>query len=224
MCERGRTWAECTWHSVTLSLRRLEFVRRAGVERFPFQAVACYQRIRSRDVPVATTASKNPGRDATTEPVSASSSSPCKSPANTYVCICATYTQSLLKRLTVQENKRSPTQFQHPAATYVLVLHVLEQPQLSVGSLGVDDGLEGSGQLFHRHLLEGLHVHHWAARDSERHLKPPVPSLVPQWRSRRFWLITNKILKQCCVFQEKDIFTRSCRRPWGCKQAEKKIV
>lgn len=68
--------------------------------------------------------------------------------------------QSLLKSLTGEKKKGSPTQFQRPEATYVLVLHVFEQPQLSVGSLGVDDGLEGSGQLFHRHLLVGLHVHH----------------------------------------------------------------
>lgn len=36
--------------------------------------------------------------------------------------------------------------------TYVLVLHVFEQPQLSVRSLCMDDGLERSGQLFHRYL------------------------------------------------------------------------
>lgn len=36
--------------------------------------------------------------------------------------------------------------------TYILVLHVFEQPQLSVRSLCVDDGLERSGQLFHRYL------------------------------------------------------------------------
>lgn len=29
--------------------------------------------------------------------------------------------------------------------TYILVLHVFEQPELSVGSLCMDDGLEGSG-------------------------------------------------------------------------------
>lgn len=82
------------------------------------------------------------------------------------------YMQRLLKSLTGErrkKNKHSPTQFQQPEAAYVLVLHVFEQPQLSVGSLGVDDGLEGSGQLLHRHLLEGLHVHHRAARDITRH-------------------------------------------------------
>lgn len=42
--------------------------------------------------------------------------------------------------------------------TYILVLHVFEQPQLSVGSLCVDDGLEGSGQLLHRYLQDCLHV------------------------------------------------------------------
>lgn len=37
------------------------------------------------------------------------------------------------------------------ACTHIFVFHVLEQPQLPVGSLGVDDGLEGPGQLLHCH-------------------------------------------------------------------------
>lgn len=47
-------------------------------------------------------------------------------------------------------------------ATHILVLHVFEQPQLSVGSLCVDDGLEGPGQLLHRYLQARLHVVHRA--------------------------------------------------------------
>lgn len=35
--------------------------------------------------------------------------------------------------------------------THIFVLHVLEQPQLPVGSLGMDDRLEGPGQLLHCH-------------------------------------------------------------------------
>jgi len=42
--------------------------------------------------------------------------------------------------------------------TYILVLHVFEQPQFPVGPLGVDDGLERSGQLLHGDLKARLHV------------------------------------------------------------------
>lgn len=48
--------------------------------------------------------------------------------------------------------------------TYILVLHVFEQPQLSVGSLCVDDGLEGSGQLLHCNFLACLQVIHRTER------------------------------------------------------------
>jgi len=44
------------------------------------------------------------------------------------------------------------------AATDVLVLHVLQQPQLPVGPAAVDQGLERPGQLLHRHLLPRDHV------------------------------------------------------------------
>lgn len=40
--------------------------------------------------------------------------------------------------------------------TYILVLHVFEQPELSVGSLCVNVGLEGSGQLLHCYSLDCL--------------------------------------------------------------------
>lgn len=42
--------------------------------------------------------------------------------------------------------------------THILVFHVLEQPQFSVGALGMDDGLEGSRQLLHGDLQARLYV------------------------------------------------------------------
>lgn len=48
------------------------------------------------------------------------------------------------------------------------MLHVLEQSQLSVGSLCVDDGLEGSGQLLHCYFQACLHIVRWAERQKER--------------------------------------------------------
>ena len=38
------------------------------------------------------------------------------------------------------------------------MLHVFQQPELSVGPLGVDDGLERPGQLLHGDLETGLGV------------------------------------------------------------------
>lgn len=43
------------------------------------------------------------------------------------------------------------TQSQDLKATYILVLHVFEQPQLPVRSLCMDDGLEGPGEFFYRY-------------------------------------------------------------------------
>lgn len=80
--------------------------------------------------------------------------------ANLMCNILRTHTQSLLKSLTTKK-MQTHTQKQGPEGvevTYVLVLHVFEQPQLSVGSLCVDDGLEGSGQLLHRYLQACLHI------------------------------------------------------------------
>lgn len=42
--------------------------------------------------------------------------------------------------------------------THILMLHVLQQHQLSVGSLGKDLGLEGAAQLLDGHFLPGLLV------------------------------------------------------------------
>lgn len=59
--------------------------------------------------------------------------------------MCTHRTQLLLKN----ENKH--TQSRGLKATYILVLHVFEQPQLSVSSLCMDDGLEGPGEFFYRY-------------------------------------------------------------------------
>lgn len=48
--------------------------------------------------------------------------------------------------------------------TYIFMLHVFEQSQLSVGSLCMDDGLERSGQLFHCYLQVRLHIKRRAER------------------------------------------------------------
>lgn len=55
--------------------------------------------------------------------------------------------------------------------TYILVLHVFEQPQLSVGSLCMDVGLEGSGQLLHCYFLVCLLIERRAERHIEKGLK-----------------------------------------------------
>lgn len=56
--------------------------------------------------------------------------------------------------------------------TYVLVLHVFEQPELSVGSLCMDVGLEGSGQLLHCYSLECLLIECRAERHIAKGLTP----------------------------------------------------
>lgn len=43
-------------------------------------------------------------------------------------------------------------------ATHIFMFHVLEQPQLSVRSLGVDDGLKWPRELLYGHLFTTLHV------------------------------------------------------------------
>lgn len=48
------------------------------------------------------------------------------------------------------------------------MFHVLEQPQLPVGSLGVDDGLEGPGQFLHRHSQTSLGVKGRTATESSQ--------------------------------------------------------
>lgn len=52
--------------------------------------------------------------------------------------------------------------------THIFVFHVLEQPQLPVGSLGVDDGLEGPRQLLHRHPQTCLGVKGRTATQSRK--------------------------------------------------------
>lgn len=51
----------------------------------------------------------------------------------------------------------SPLFFLSPGS-YIFVLYVAEQPELPVGPLGVDEGLERTVQLLDGHLLLGLLV------------------------------------------------------------------
>lgn len=53
-------------------------------------------------------------------------------------------------------------------STYVLMLHVLEQPKLSVGPPGMDKWLKRSWKLFHCHLLSCFGIISWAGRGKEK--------------------------------------------------------
>lgn len=57
------------------------------------------------------------------------------------------------------------------STTHILMFHVLEQPQFSVGALGVDDGLERSRQLLHSDLQARPYV---IRRAAEKNTSSPL--------------------------------------------------
>lgn len=95
------------------------------------------------------------------------------------------------------------------SGTHILVLHVLEQPQFSVGALGVDDGLERPWQLLHSDLQARLHVIRRAAEKNKMSLGLSVTNQEEQtiqeglgwllWKGRnKRWVISKRWSFQQC--------------------------
>lgn len=59
----------------------------------------------------------------------------------------------------------------HSLFTYILMLHVLQQPELSVGPPCVNKWLERSWKLFYCHLLSCFGIISWTTRKRESTLK-----------------------------------------------------
>lgn len=97
----------------------------------------------------------------------------------------------LLKRNhSLQMFSPSPLFFLSPGS-YIFVLYVAEQPELPVGPLGVDEGLERTIQLLDGHLLLGLLVN---GRTERKRTKCGIlgPTLIVMLKSETIPISINR--------------------------------